>query len=244
MPDASLLLLFLVATLAGAIAAVSGFGIGSLVTPFLLLRFSAPEAVTLVALPHAWATAFRLLRLRRSIHGPTFRQFGIASAIGGLAGAVLQGQLGGFALTVVLAALLLLAGFGELRQRLLPLPDTRGWKLVGGTLSGFFGGLVGNQGGIRAAALLQYGLTPSEIVATATATALLVDMARVPIYAFTGSGLIAAQVPLILWMTLGVTTGTIIGVPLLGRLQQSSYRRLIGVLLISLALFLIALAVF
>jgi uncharacterized membrane protein YfcA len=235
--------LLLVSILAGAIAAVSGFGIGSVITPLLLLRFSAPEAVSLVALPHAWATALRLYQLRRSIHGPTFRQFGLASAAGGLAGALLQGSLGGLGLTLVLALLLLTAGVGEVRQRPVPLPDSPGWKLAGGALSGFFGGLVGNQGGIRAAALLQYGLTPREIVATATATALLVDAARVPVYATRGASFIASQIPLVLWISLGVTVGTGLGVPLLGRLKPTTYRRLVGALLILLAVFLVGLAV-
>lgn len=225
--------------LAGAIAAVSGFGIGSILTPLLLLRFPAFEAVALVALPHVWATALRLASLRREVHLPTFRQFGIASAVGGLAGAVLQGPLGGLILTLVLAVLLLLAGIGELRQRHpVTLPSSRGWKLAGGALSGFFGGLVGNQGGIRAAALLQYHLTPAQVVATATATALLVDAARVPVYAISGHALIVAEAPLVLTMAVGVTIGTVIGVPMLGRLERITYRRLVGALLVGLAVFL------
>jgi uncharacterized membrane protein YfcA len=235
--------LLLVSILGGAIAAVSGFGIGSIITPFLLLRFSPLEAVSLVALPHVCATALRLYELRRSIHGPTFQQFGLASAVGGLAGALLQGPLGGLVLTMVLALLLLTAGLGEVRQRPVPIPDSPGWKVAGGALSGFFGGLVGNQGGIRAAALLQYGLTPREIVATATATALLVDAARVPIYAIREAPFIASQMPLVLWMTLGVTIGTALGVPVLGRLKTTTYRRLVGALLILLAVFLIGWAV-
>jgi hypothetical protein len=49
--------------------------------------------------------------------------------------------------------------------------------LVGvlGVLSGFFGGVAGNQGGMRAAALTAFGLEPAAFVATATATGLLVD---------------------------------------------------------------------
>jgi uncharacterized membrane protein YfcA len=234
--------LLLLSILAGAIAAVSGFGIGSFLTPFLLLRFSAIEAVTLVALPHAWATGLRLFRLRQSVHTPTFRQFGVASAMGGLAGALLQGRLGGLGLTLVLAALLLTAGIGELRRRPVPLPATRTGKLLGGAVSGFFGGLVGNQGGIRAAALLQYGLSPAEIVATATATALLVDAARVPIYAIGGGNIIGGQIGTVLWMTVGVTLGTLIGVPVLGQIRTDTYRRLVGLLLIILAVFLLSLA--
>jgi uncharacterized protein len=134
------------ALVAGAIAAVSGFGIGSLLTPILLLNFAPRTAVALVAIPHALASTIRLLRLWPEVDWATFRQFGIASAAGGLAGALLQTRLGGSILTLVLGGLLLLAGSGELMAKRLPLPGTPFWRLLGGTLSGFFGGLVGNQG--------------------------------------------------------------------------------------------------
>ena len=127
------------------------------------------------------ATTIRLLRLRSDVDIPTFKQFGLASAVGGLAGAASQSQLASPLLTVVLAVLLVLAGSAELARRPLPLPPAPRWRLLGGVLSGLFGGLVGNQGGIRAAALLGFNLRPRQLVATATASALLVDAARVPI---------------------------------------------------------------
>src|SRR5689334_24740741 len=92
--DSRMLLPFAASVLAGAIAAVSGFGIGSLLTPLLVLAIPLPtaQAVAVLAVPHALATAIRFSRLRRDVHRPTFREFGIASAIGGLAGAALQSQ--------------------------------------------------------------------------------------------------------------------------------------------------------
>jgi uncharacterized membrane protein YfcA len=224
--------------LGGAIAAVSGFGIGSLLTPLLILTLPADVAVAVVALPHAWATTLRLWRLRTDVHGPTFRQFGVASAAGGLAGALLQGRLASTALTLVLAALLLLAGTTELIRRPLPLPAGATWRLLTGALSGAFGGLVGNQGGIRAAALLGFRLSPAQIVATATASALLVDFARVPVYLVTRGGAIAAHARLGLFLAAGVTLGTLLGVPLLARIPTPLYRRLLGALLLGLGLFL------
>lgn len=230
--------------LAGAIAAASGFGIGSLLTPLLVLSIPLPaaDAVAVLAVPHALATAIRFSRLRHEVHRPTFREFGIASAIGGLAGAALQSQLTSPVLTAVLSALLLLAGSMELLRRRVPLPQTPGWRLTGGVLSGLFGGLVGNQGGIRSAALLGFQLKPRQLVATATASALLVDAARVPIYLLFSGAIIATSVPLLLVITLGVTAGTFVGVPILGLIPESAYRRLIGILLIVLAISLMALA--
>ena len=58
----------------------------------------------------------------------------------------------------------------------------------GASLPGLFGGVAGNQGGIRAAALTSFGLGPQAFVATATATALLVDVARTPVYLWQAGG--------------------------------------------------------
>jgi uncharacterized membrane protein YfcA len=239
-----MLLPFAASVLAGAIAAVSGFGIGSLLTPLLVLSVPMPTApaVAVLAVPHALATAIRFARLRGDVHGPTFREFGVASAVGGLAGALLQSQLSSPILTVVLSALLVMAGTTELLRRRVPLPQTSAWRLAGGVLSGAFGGLVGNQGGIRAAALLGFQLRPRQLVATATASALLVDAARVPIYFVSAGDVIARSVPLLLVMSAGVTLGTFLGVPILGRIREAAYRRLVGGLLIVLGVSLFTLA--
>jgi uncharacterized membrane protein YfcA len=231
-----------IAVLGGSVAAVSGFGIGSLLTPFLLLSFPTAEAVAIVAVPHFVATAVRLHRLRHDIDRPTFRQFGVASALGGLAGAALQPVLGSALLTMVLALLLLTAGTTELIRRPVPLPTTPFWRVSGGILSGVFGGLVGNQGGIRSAALLGFRLDTRTLVATATASAILVDAARVPIYILAQGPVLAATVPLWLAGTIGVVVGTLIGVPLLGRIPTDLYRRMVGGLLVILGVSLLVAA--
>lgn len=200
-------------------------------------------AVAILAIPHAVATGIRWLRLRSGVHWPTFRQFGIASAAGGLAGAALQSRLGSPILTVVLASLLLVAGISELLERRIPLPRSSFWRILGGTLSGVFGGLVGNQGGIRAAALLGFQLQPRQLVATATASALLVDAARIPIYLLSEGPAIAASVPLWVAASIGAVIGTFLGIPVLARIPEKTYHRLLGALLVLLGLALFAAAV-
>ena len=232
------------AILAGAVAAVSGFGIGSLLTPVLLFSMETRDAVAVVAIPHAVATTLRFVRLRSEVDVPTFREFGVASGLGGLAGAALQSRFAGPVLTTVLGALLVVAGLKELAQRRIALPETPFWRLTGGVLSGVFGGLVGNQGGIRAAALLGFRLTPRQIVATATATALLVDAARLPIYAWSSSAEIAANAELWTVASAGVAIGTFAGIPALGRIPEPLYRRLLGVLLVALGVALLVTATF
>jgi uncharacterized membrane protein YfcA len=65
-----------VGLLSGSTTAVIGFGIGSLLTPLLTLRFSPEPAVALVALPYLLATAVRLVRHAAWVDRTTFLHFG------------------------------------------------------------------------------------------------------------------------------------------------------------------------
>ena len=73
--------------LAGAIASVSGFGIGSLLTPLLGVKVGTKLAVAAVSVPHVTATAFRFWLMRQHVDRRLLWSFGLMSAAGGLAGA-------------------------------------------------------------------------------------------------------------------------------------------------------------
>ncbi|MES2304576.1 MAG: sulfite exporter TauE/SafE family protein [Gemmatimonadota bacterium] len=206
-----LLLVLLAAIFSGATASVVGFGIGSLMTPLLATRLGAGVAVAAVTIPHALATALRCWRLRQRIDWRVVRGFGLLSAIGGLLGALLYTRLGPSALTKVLGSLLLLTAVAQLSGW------SRRWHprgiLVGvfGLTSGLFGGVAGNQGGMRAAALMAFDLSPAAFVATATATGLMVDAARMPVYLWsTGGALVPHWLPTGI-ATIGVLVGTLVG---------------------------------
>jgi uncharacterized membrane protein YfcA len=231
--------LFGVAVLSGVTASLSGFGIGSLLTPLLASRYGMAAAIAAVALPHALATAVRCWRLRASIDRDVLRRFGLVSAAGSLAGALLYSRLGGPALTRVLGVLLIgtavmnLSGWARRWRPRGPLV----WLL--GLGSGLFGGLAGNQGGIRAAALSSLGLWGPAFVATSTATGLLVDAARTPIYVYrAGPTLVALTVP-ILVAAAGVLVGTFAGERLLLSMNPERFRRVVAALVGVLGLFLL-----
>jgi uncharacterized membrane protein YfcA len=231
--------LALLAALAGAVAAISGFGIGSLLTPALSVALGTKVAVAVVAVPHVAATALRLWRLRDAIDLEVLRRFGLASAVGGLLGAILHAAFTSPVLSVLLGVLLVFVGLSELTGIGRRLRFSGRWSIVAGVLSGVFGGLVGNQGGIRSAALLRFDLAPTALVASATASALLVDTARLPVYIATSGPAMLAAAPTILLLTIGVLVGTVAGAPVLRRLPPSVFRPLLATLLIALGLVLI-----
>ena len=235
-----LVALFALAVLSGATAAVAGFGIGSLLTPLLAIRLGAAAAIAAVAIPHAAATALRFWRLRRAVDWRVIRTFGLLSAAGGLAGALLYARLSSGVLTIVLGVLLIATAVAGLTGW-----GTR-WRAAGpraatlGLLSGFFGGIAGNQGGLRAAALLGFGLAPAAYVATSTTIALLVDAARTPVYVWRAGPTLADLATPIAVAMLGVLVGTLLGERLLLGLPVERFRRIVSALIGLLGIWLLA----
>ena len=237
---AVLLALLAVGVVAGAVAAVAGFGIGSLLTPALALVVGTKVAVALTAVPHAIATTVRLWGIRRFVDRRVVAGFGVASAIGGLVGGILHANLTSPPLTVVLGSLLVLAGLSELAGWGRSARIDGAWSIAAGGISGLFGGLVGNQGGIRSAALLRFALPPQALVATATAVALMVDAARLPAYLIGSGEAITDHGILVALLTVAVVAGTLLGVPVLKRLSERAFRTGLASLLVILGTTLIA----
>ncbi|MDX2152553.1 MAG: sulfite exporter TauE/SafE family protein [Bryobacteraceae bacterium] len=225
---------------AGAVSSVAGFGIGSILTPLLLTRFEARLAVAVVSVPHFLGSLLRFWLLRRQVDVGTLRRFGLFSAAGGLSGALLQGTLPNRALTLLLAGLLIGAGALAIAgvSRNLRFPPHMAW--AAGAVSGLLGGLVGNQGGIRSAALLGFGLERQAFVATATATGLIVDAARMPVYYARHAQSLQAQWLVTAVSIAGVLVGTLAGADLLRRVPERVFSCVVGALLVALGLFLAA----
>lgn len=225
--------------LAGAIAAVTGFGIGSILTPVLALQVGTKLAVAATAIPHFVGTAQRFWILRRHVDRRVLLGFGIASALGGLTGALLHASASGRALSLVFGALLLLAGISELTGWIGRVRWGRRAAWIAGALSGMLGGLVGNQGGIRSASMLGFDVPKESFVATATAVGLFVDLARLPVYLATQGRAILGVAPLLLVAVPGVILGTVLGTRFLRRVPERAFRRVVAVLLLLLGIAMI-----
>jgi len=230
----------LVAALAGGVAAVSGFGIGSLLTPLFAGRYGAKLAVAIVSVPHLVATAARFFGLRQHLDRRVFLNFGILSAAGGLLGALLNARANSPMLAIVFGGLLIFAGISGLTGFIDRMHFGRRMAWVAGALSGFFGGLVGNQGGIRSAALLGFDVRKETLVATATAVALMVDGARMPVYLTLETKGVLSAWPVLVTSVIGVLLGTFWGVRLLRRIREEMFRKLLNLLILGLGIYMVA----
>ena len=215
---------------------MSGFGIGSFLTPLLALHLDLQLAVAAVSIPHFLGTTLRFLLVRKDLRKDIFIRFGIWSAIGGLGGALLHNTGSNPSLIIVFACLLIFAGltgtFGLSNK--MRFPPKVSW--LAGLVSGGFGGLVGNQGGIRSAALLGFDLSKKEFVATATGIGLIVDGARMPVYF---ASRVADLIPL--WLSIsiasvGVLLGTWLGKAVLTKIPEPIFKRAVSVIILLLGL--------
>jgi uncharacterized membrane protein YfcA len=230
---------FAVAVLAGAVASIAGFGIGSLLTPLFAVKVGTKLAVTAVSIPHLTGTAIRFWRLRRDIDRHVLWSFGITSAAGGLLGALLNARASSSALTIVFGVLLIFAGGSGLTGLAKRMRFHGPFAWIAGAVSGLFGGLVGNQGGIRSAALLGFDLSRDAFVATAAAIGLFVDGARMPVYLFIQGRELMTMVTIIVVATVGVIAGTLGGTRLLRRIPQRPFELFVSVLITALGIYML-----
>lgn len=202
-----IILIAAVAALASALTLYSGFGLGTLLLPAFALFFPAPVAVAATGVVHLLNNLFKGgLLFRRADWRITLR-FGVTAVPAAILGAWLLALLGdtpvlfewsafgrrfgptgaGLAiglLMIVFAVLELQHWFRELRAPLRLMP-------VGGLVTGFFGGLTGQQGALRSVFLLRTGMSAERFIATGAMIAILVDLARLGTYAasFAAAGL-------------------------------------------------------
>ena len=234
-----LLLLAVAGFVAGGVASIVGFGIGSIFTPLLSLWIDARVAVAAISIPHLIGTALRFTLLEGRVDRHVLWTFGVASAVGGIIGALINTVFTSPALLIVLAILLLFVGIGELTgfARRMVFRGPAAW--IAGALSGLLGGLVGNQGGLRSAAMLGFRMDRDTFVATVTAIGLIVDASRMPVYFVAYRDELRELVTPMLAATAGTIAGTIAGGRILRRIPETWFRRIVAVILLILGVSLL-----
>ena len=188
----------LVAVLVSVLTLFSGFGLGTALMPAFALFFPVPVAIAATAVVHLANNIFKVFLVGRKADWGVVARFAIPGAVAALIGAALLNlfahlsalhtyQLGGhkYDVTVVKVVIgVLIIGFAlfELLPRFRRLSFDRKYLPLGGLLSGFFGGLTGNQGALRSAFLIKSGLEKEAFIGTGTVSAVIVDIARMLVY--------------------------------------------------------------
>lgn len=107
----------------------------------------------------------------------------------------------------------------------------------GGILSGFFGGLSGNQGALRSAFLIRAGLSKEVFIATTVVISCFVDFTRLSVYATQLSlSDINNNLTLVVSATLAAIAGAFIGNKLLKKVTLKFIQTVVAIMLIMISI--------
>lgn len=213
------------------VGTASGFGISTIMIPILLLFLPLPQTLLLVGIIHWFGDIWKILFFKKGLNWTLILGFGIPGIVASFLGASLSLRaseellfhiLGGFLLVYVI--------FLFLKPRFY-LPQNKTGMIMGGTLSGFFAGIFGVGGAIRAIFLSAFDLPKAVYLATVGSIALFVDSARLITYISGGTRL----EPLLLWGMIIFIPTSFLGAKMAKRIvdyiPQKSFRLFISAFL-------------
>jgi len=231
----------------------SGFGLGTILTPVFMIFFPVDLAIGLTGVVHFFNNIFKLILVGKGADRQVLIRFGVPAVISAFIGAWLllritnipplfsyemSGKLFEVSpvkfiisiLLIIFATLDLIPYFSKLQFGKDKLP-------IGGALSGFFGGLSGNQGALRSAFLIKAELSKESFIATAVVVSAFVDLTRLTVYAtkFTKAGL-DDNLTLVISATISAIIGAYIGNKLLKKVTLKFIQILVAVMLIIISI--------
>jgi len=200
------LLIAIAAALASALTLFSGFGLGTILLPVFALFLPVPTAVAATGIVHLANNLFKGTLLHARADWPTVLRFGLPAVPAAMLGAWLLAELateerlfvwsaagrafGPSPAGLVVGLVLVLLAVLELQPWFARLRAPAGLMPFGGLLTGFLGGLTGQQGALRSVFLLRSGMDSDRFIATGVMIAVPIDLSRLATYAaaFTGTG--------------------------------------------------------
>jgi hypothetical protein len=248
-----LIIISIAAFLTSIITLFSGFGLGTLLTPVFVLFFPVEIAIALTGVVHFANNLFKLAVLEKHAQWRVILKFGALSIIGAFIGAEVLLSLTSITpitsyelfgkthsieiVKIIIAAMMIYFALLEMFPKMLPFTVNEKTLPLGGLLSGFFGGLSGNQGALRSAFLIRYNLSKEQFLATGVVIACFVDLIRLSLYssrfltsdAMQHTTIVAAAI-------LSAFIGVVVGNQLLKKITLQTVQRIVAIMLGIIAL--------
>lgn len=177
----------------------SGFGLGTLLTPVFMVFFPTEIAIGLTGLVHLLNNIFKLILVGKHASKMVLFRFGLPAAISAFFGAWLllhipdskplfsyflgEKKWEVYPVKFTIALLLLFFVLFDFIPWLKKISFDKKYLPIGGLISGFFGGLSGNQGALRSAFLVKTDLTKEVFIGTTIIVSCFVDFTRLSVYA-------------------------------------------------------------
>jgi uncharacterized protein len=248
-----IVILCLAALMTSLLTFFSGFGLGTILTPVFAIFFPVEISIALTGVVHFLNNIFKLFLVGLKADKSVVIKFGTPAFFSALAGAFLLVRLSDFEplysytigdnefvvtpVKLIVAVLLIFFALMEVIPFLKKMQFGKNLLFVGGLLSGFFGGLSGNQGALRSAFLIKADLSKEAFIATGVVIACIIDFSRLGVYftRFSESGL-HENFTLVIAATLSAFVGAFVGSRLLKKVTMESVQIIVTVMLIILSI--------
>ncbi|MCE9540341.1 MAG: sulfite exporter TauE/SafE family protein [Bacteroidetes bacterium] len=248
-------LICIAALIGSGLTLFSGFGLGTILVPVFAIFFSIEIAISLTAIVHFLNNLFKLLLLGKQANRKVVLNFGIPAILFAFIGAFLLTLLADLnplfhysiagktfdvmPLNLTISILLIFFSLFEVVPKFASIQFSQKYLVLGGVLSGFFGGLSGNQGALRSAFLLRANLSKESFIATGVVIACLIDVSRLFVYGKQIFGMGSEfNFTLIIAATLSAFTGAYLGNKLLKKITIKTLQYTVAALLFVFAVLL------
>ncbi len=235
----------------------SGFGLGTILVPVFAIFFPLEIAISLTAIVHFLNNLFKLFLVGKNANRNIVIRFGIPAIIFAFVGAYLLTVISNVEPLVSYTVLnktaditwvkliigLLLSFFAlvDLIPTLSKQNFNQKYISIGGALSGFFGGLSGNQGALRSAFLIRANLSKEQFIATGVVIAVLIDLSRLTIYSVDISKHhYELNYSLLICATFSAFIGAYIGNKLLKKITIKFLQTFVAIVLLVFSVFLMS----
>lgn len=248
-----IIILCVAALLTSLLTFFSGFGLGTILMPVFAIFFPVDLAIALTGVVHFLNNIFKLFLIGGKADKQVVIRFGVPAFLAALLGAYLLLKIANlepwmtytafghrYSITpvkLIVAILLITFTLMEAVPYFKNLKFGKDKQIIGGLLSGFFGGLSGNQGALRSAFLIKSDLSKEAFIATGIVIACIVDFSRLGVYMtrFSASGL-QQNLALVIAATASAFIGAYAGNILLKKITLKVVQVIVTAMLIVLSI--------
>ena len=234
-----LLSITLLAIVASMVGTMSGFGTSTIMVPALLFFFPPVEAIFLVAILHWFGDVWKVALFREGINLRLIFLFGAPGLLLSALGAYLALSTESDTLRYLLGVFLMLYAVFIIAHPRFRLKPSTAVALTGGALSGFFAGVFGMGGALRALFLSAFNLPKAVYIATIGVIGLAVDVTRIGTFLMGD----ATLPPRLWWGLLLFIPATLLGARLARRalraIPQERFRTVVALFLLIAGLSLV-----
>jgi uncharacterized membrane protein YfcA len=180
------LIFFLLALLAEIIGTISGFGSSILFVPLASLVLDFKVVLGITAVFHVFSNLSKIYLFQKGIDKKIALKLGIPAILFVTLGAWLTNFIPqkeielGMNVIIFLLAMYMISGHHK------QIKESNTNLYLGGTLSGFFAGLIGTGGAIRGITLAAFNLEKDAFIATSAIIDMGVDVSRAGVYIASG----------------------------------------------------------